>query len=30
LGDAFVEAVAVTIAEVDGTLVIRAVEWGGP
>ena|SRR5215475_5372723 len=30
LGEDFVEAVAVIVAEVDGTLLIRAVEWGRP
>jgi hypothetical protein len=30
VGDSFVEAVAVIIAEVDGELLIREIEWGRP
>jgi hypothetical protein len=30
IGAAFVEAVTVIVADVDGTLLVRAIEWGRP
>ena len=30
MGEDFVEAVAVVVAEIDGVLLVREVEWGRP